>query len=179
MKTTTNYTAKFPTTGKLILFVLLMSGLCFLSCFVSKAQGFTNMIAYYKVDASVADYIASTNRYSAANTLAYRLSIALIEETEEEIVLEDWMTDFNYTRLNLDILEEEATEEEMEVEPWMLDFNAGVQTFEFLNIEAETELETEEWMLDVDEFVTAEDEVELESWMLGDKEWMKAIYRNK
>ena len=159
MKTTTN-NINFPGTAKFFAFVVLISGLAFLSCMVTKAQ-VSNQPApitfINQVDESYADVLKSTIDLTGLNTdqvWAARLERALVAETESNPEVEAWMVDAEYT-----------AEASPELETWMLDteFSAGV--FE----ESEEAIAIEAWMLDAGYFTVAqtdEEPLELEDWMI-------------
>ena len=163
MKATTTNQTTFPTLTKLFVFVVLISGLAFLSCMVSNAQvsNETNITSYLdEVNGSYADVLKSSVELPGINmdqVWAARLERALVAQTETRLEVESWMLDVEYTT--------EAVEETLEVEDWMLDFDY------FYSAEAyEEAIELEPWMLDTDYFISTEsneDPIELEDWMLN------------
>jgi hypothetical protein len=161
MKTTTN-TIKFPSTAKFFAYVVLISGLAFLSCMVTNAQvNYTTGISTFlaEVSDSYADVLKSDVEVSRINmdqVWAARLERALVPEAEEGIEVEAWMLDTEYTA--------EAYEETVELEDWMLD-----QEYFFSADVYEEAIELEDWMLDADYFIRGgdnEEPIELEDWML-------------
>jgi hypothetical protein len=161
MKTTTN-NIKFPGTAKFFAFVVLISGLAFISCMVTNAQ-VSNPVApttfINEVNDSYADVLKSSVDIFGINmdqVWAARLERALVPETEARVEVEAWMLDAGFTA--------EASEETLEIEDWMLDPDY------FYNAEScEETLELEDWMLDTNYFLDAADEeepVELEEWMM-------------
>ena len=161
MKTTTN-TLQIPGTAKLFAFIVLISGLAFLSCMVTNAQvsNETTTIAFLdEVNDSYADVLKSSESttINMNQVWATRLQSALVPETETRMEVEEWMLDTEYTT--------EAYEENVELEDWMLDtdyfFNEAIY---------EAAIELEDWMLDPDCYGFCEDNekpIELEDWMMN------------
>jgi hypothetical protein len=140
MKATTT-TTKFPSTAKLFAFIVLVSGLAFLSCMVSNAQvsNESAFTAYLnEVNDSYADVLKSSVELSGINmdqVWAARLDRALVAETEASLEVESWMLNAEFTT--------EITEERLEIEDWMLD------TEYFMGTEADEDpVELEDWMLE-------------------------------
>jgi hypothetical protein len=161
MKATTTNQTTFPTLTKLFVFVVLISGLAFLSCMVTNAQfsNETTVTAFLdEVENEYAAVIKSNAEIASINmdqVWAARLERALVSVTEENIEVESWMFDADFAT--------EINEETLEVEDWMLDVEFTAEDFE----EA---IELEPWMLDTDYFIRAEyneDPIELEDWMLN------------
>jgi len=161
MKTTTN-SIKFPSAAKFFAFVVLISGLAFLSCMVTNAQvnNETTTITFLDdVNDGYAEVLKSdveVNRINMEQVWAARLERALVPVTEARLEVETWMLDAEYTTATF--------EETLEIEDWMLDFDY------FYSAESyEEALELEEWMLDPEYFTaveTNEEPIELEDWML-------------
>ena len=159
MKTTTN-NINFPGTAKFFAFVVLISGLAFLSCMVAQAQ-VSNQPApttfIHQVDESYADVLKSTidlNGLKMDQVWAARLERALVAETESNPEVEAWMLDAEYT-----------PEARLELEAWMLNTEFSAVVIE----ESEEAIETEGWMLDAGYFTVAqtdEEPIELEDWMI-------------
>ncbi len=68
---------------------------------------------------------------------------------------------------NLFYIEFEETDEELNIENWMSNENFSSETsnFEWDKIESEQELEIEDWMIKENTFGNAEPELEIENWM--------------
>ena len=163
MKATTTNQITFPTLTKLFVFVVLISGLAFLSCMVTSAQvsNENTFIAFLnEVENEYAAVVKSNAEVTSINmdqVWAARLERALVTETESDIEVETWMMDADFTA--------EVSEETLEVEDWMLDADY------FINSESyEEALDLEPWMLDINYFInveTNEDPIELEDWMIN------------
>jgi len=155
MKTTTKPNFEFPSVPRLIAVVVLIAGLGFLSCLVSHSQishfnkiniidkEYIERLVSMEPDESETE-VAAVNYSSLSmdHILAFRLEMALTEETEEEMDLESWMLsderigfDYDYETWELIFIEDE---EGQVLEDWMTGF---------IIEEKEEELELEEWMM--------------------------------
>jgi len=141
MKTTTN-NIKFPSTAKLVVFVVLISGLAFVSCMVTNAQISNETPVATLIDEvndSYADVLKSNVELSGIDmnqVWTARLERALVAETETRLEVEAWMLDFDY------FYSAEAYEEALDLEDWMLD------TENFTTGETSEEpVELEDWMI--------------------------------
>ena len=182
MKTTTN-NIKFPGTAKFFAFVVLISGLAFLSCMVASAQASskaTTTTYLDEIDGGYADVLKANAEFSRINmdqVWAARLERALVPETEERLEVESWMLNTGSAA--------EAFEESVELEDWMLDRDYFFSTecyeealvvedwminYDNSNDIYEEALELEPWMLDTDYYTVGtvnEDPIALEDWMLN------------
>ncbi len=140
MKTAKTTNGNFPRTGRFSIYicsVLVMS--------------FFNWIA---LNAQTA---------SKANNINSQLAIALEEETEPAIQLQDWMMDFENGYLTI------SEESELDVEPWMLSFN-----LEHMAVSGESEIPFEPWMINFEKrclAVEEEPDFPVESWMVSTCTW--------
>jgi len=133
---------------------------------------------------------AFSDAASSANLNAF--TSLLEEETEEDLDVEDWMT--NEANFATSFLFEEEIESQIELENWMTDESNFNGTLMILEVETEDNLEVESWMLATENFevenhtskteqkkhITAETFIfenledsglELEPWMLKNKVW--------
>ncbi|KPL17292.1 MAG: hypothetical protein AMS23_07365 [Bacteroides sp. SM1_62] len=140
MKTAHQTTGDFPRPGRFSLYICAVVVLCFLNWVALNAQ------TTRKAD----------NFYS-------QLVIALADEEEPAIQLQDWMMDFENGYLA------ENEEPEINVEPWMLSFShdhvAGT---------GESEISLEPWMINFEQrclVVEAEQDFPLECWMVSNCRW--------
>jgi hypothetical protein len=116
-----------------------------------------------------------SNTYKRSFTSAETFAAYLVNETEEPLNVEDWMTNENAFDGFSAALETE-TETELVVEDWMMNDNSFETT---LKIETETEnpLQVENWMTDESNFnsfsallkTETETEMVLEDWMMNEK----------
>ena len=104
------------------------------------------------------------NTWNENNTVSYA-GAAKTTGNEEELALEDWMTNFNITT---------SVEKEMKLESWMNNFNEGMNNYE----ESEEEMQMESWMSNFNVTVEAQNEdsvtepkMEIEEWMLDVSQW--------
>ena len=140
MKATTTNQITFPTLTKLFVFVVLISGLAFLSCMVTNAQVSNETLLTAFLDEVENEYAAVVKSNAEVTSInmdqvwAARLESALVPETETRLEVESWMVDAEFTT--------EAYEESVELEDWMLDndFTYNAESYE----EA---IELEDWML--------------------------------
>jgi hypothetical protein len=166
MKTTAEKSG-FPTTKRLFVFIILISGLAFASCLVSQAQVYYNIYNNVRflegLEEGHANVIKSGTDLSELTpdqVWEYRLKSALVEEPEADVELESWM-------VPTEMLESADPETELRLEEWMTWYYGS--SLSFLIVEPEPELELEDWMLDVEYFIqepAVEDPVELEEWMI-------------
>jgi hypothetical protein len=139
MKTVKQTTPKFPRPGRFFLYIGAAMVLCFFNWVVLHAQS--------RPEANITS----------------QLVIALAEEDEPPIQLQDWMLDFENGYLAAD------EDPEIQVESWMLSFNhdhmAGTD---------ESEIGFEPWMVNFEQrCLVVEDEQELcvELWMVSTNTW--------
>jgi len=102
---------------------------------------------------------------------------AFIEETDEPMELENWMTDESIFNSSLNI--ENETEESLALENWMTTENTFYASNFVLEEESEEALKLESWMTDDSYFGVStlkiveetEEPLELEDWMISEKMW--------
>ena len=140
MKTAKQTTSKFPKPGRFFLYMGAVMVLCFFNWVVLHAQPGPE-----------------------ANTFNSQLVIALAEEDEPPLKLQDWMLDFDNGCLAAD------EDPEIKIEPWMLSFNhdcmAGTD---------ESEIGVEPWMVNFEQrclVVDDEQEFCVELWMVSTDTW--------
>ncbi len=122
------------------------------------------------------EVLYASNTTAPAESNSSTAAFALETELEEELVLEDWMTNGSYFTATNNFTEAEA-EEALRVEDWMINnSNFGTATVSGLEgIETERPLEIEAWMIAGEYFNTlklSEDEepaLRVENWMLENK----------
>ncbi len=88
------------------------------------------------------------------NLLEYRLQIALEEEPEPEMEIEDWMVDLSYWDVlikekSVVVSNSDNTKPDTEISSSLSEYT----TLTALQEVPEPEMQLEEWMLDVDEFI--------------------------
>ena len=98
------------------------------------------------------------------NTISYSDALETTGK-EEEIALENWMTNFNVAT---------SGEKEMKLESWMSNFNEEMVSYE----ESEEEMQLEPWMSNFNVTLNAqnedsvtEPEMKVEKWMLDLSQW--------
>jgi hypothetical protein len=102
-------------------------------------------------------YLASSV-YLNSELTEERLNSILAEDHEDEMEIEDWMTDPAYwenvskdiEKKYYNLVVKEDTEPELELEPWMLNFHNEILNDNYYI--AEEEQQVEDWMLDLDQF---------------------------
>ena len=121
MKTTADKT-NFPTTKKLLVFVILISVLAFASCLVSQAQVFYNINNHARIlenlDEGYVNVLKSgvdLNEMTTDQVWVYRLKSALVEESETDVELESWM-------ISDEMFETVDSEAEIRLEKWMTEY---------------------------------------------------------
>lgn len=139
---------------------------------------FSNYSGYSKMMETTAsnEVVYASNTTTPAESNSSTKAFAIETELEEELELEDWMTNGSYFTTANDFTEAE-TEEALRVESWMINnSNFGTATSSGLEeIEMETPLEFEAWMIAGEYFNTLElatDEepaLRVESWMLENR----------
>jgi len=122
--------------------------------------------------------LAMANNHSETSTVSGKMAMNMAYisvESEEELDLEDWMTDeTRFDAFSASLITE--TEDALEIEEWMLDETTFNHSNYQLLIETETEeeMDLEAWMFNESIFeskVEAENELELEAWMTSDGIW--------
>ena len=100
------------------------------------------------------------------NTAITKSNAINANNNEEEIALEDWMTDFNTGT---------SVEKEMKMESWMSNFNTEMNSN---TVESEETLALEPWMSNFNvelktqnEDSVSEPEMKIEDWMLDASQW--------
>jgi hypothetical protein len=134
MKTTDTTTRKsLPTPIRFTAYLVAVAAFCFLNWTVLKAG---DPVEYHSAEFKA------------------ELAEAIAEDTETELIVENWMLGFDEATL--------ADNDEIQVEEWMLGYDEVTLTAR------EEEIEVEEWMLGYDEVtLAAREDVEVEEWMLG------------
>lgn len=153
------------------------TGIAILSFTVNAQETFksffeTTGINHYAMVTESADNSMFSGKHITNFTSTEIYAAYLVNETEEPMNLETWMTNENTFDGYTASLEPE-TEKEMAIENWMMNENSFTST---LNIEAETEnpLQVESWMTEennstsLSALIETETETELvkEDWML-------------
>ena len=132
-----------------------------------------NEIAMVMVDSK------SESAFSGGSSNHSNFADFMVNESEESLELESWMTDDSYFDSNTFYMEKE-TDDALELESWMTEeayFEADA--FE-VEEEMDNNLELEDWMLDYNLFegneiqntVETDQELELESWMVSKEVWV-------
>ena len=184
MKTTNNVQKAILKSLAVVVSFVLIS-------FTVSAQGFWESLlennTFNEIALAMVEINSETNTTSAyvsSSTNADAFASLLIEETEEALGLEDWMT--NETNFSTTFTIEEEIESPMELEDWMKNesYFGGISIS--LEVETEEALEIENWMLETENFevgkkcITGQNfifvnivdfELELESWMTDNKIW--------
>ena len=140
MKTAKQTTGNFPRPGRLSLYICGVVVLCFFNWVALNAQ-ITRM----------------------ANNFNSQMVIALEEEDEPVILLQDWMMDFENGYLAVN------EEPELKVEPWMLSFN-----HDYMAWANESEISFEPWMVNFEQrclLVEDEQDFPVEYWMVSICTW--------
>ncbi len=140
MKTAKQTTENFPRPGRLSLYVCGVVVLCFFNWVALNAQ-ITRM----------------------ADNFNSQMVIALEEEDEPAIQLQDWMMDFENGYLAVN------EEPELKVEPWMLSFNQ-----DYMAGTDESEISFEPWMVNFEQrclLVEDEQDFPVEYWMVSICTW--------
>lgn len=153
------------------------TGIAILSFTVNAQETFksffeTTGINHYAMVTESADNSMFSGKHISNYTSAETYAAYLVNETEEPMNLEAWMTNEN-TFDGYTASLEPVTEKEMAIENWMMNENSFTST---LNIEIETEnpLQVESWMTEENNstslsvLIETETETELvkENWML-------------
>ena len=135
MKTTSQSTGPFPKPFRFSLYVSAVVVLCFFNWVALQAEG-------------------------PEKSLENHLAVALVEEVEAEIEVQDWMLTFSEDFLA-------AAEPEIKLEPWMLTFSNDYIA------DREPEIKLEPWMLSFsdDYLATSESELSVEGWMTDTFLW--------
>lgn len=135
MKTKNQTTRSFPEPVKFLIYVGAVVVLCFFNWVALQAEG-------------------------PEKSLENHLAVALVEEVEAEIEVQDWMLTFSEDFLA-------AAEPEIKLEPWMLTFSNDYIA------DREPEIEIEPWMLSFsdDYLATSESELSVEGWMTDTFLW--------
>lgn len=166
------------------------TGIAILSFTVNAQETFKSFfepteINHYAMVTENADNSMFSGKHISNYTSAETYAAYLVNETEEPMNLESWMTNENTFDGYTASLETE-TEKELVIENWMMDDNNfnGV-----VSIQAETEnpLQIESWMTDENNFsslsalIETETETELatESWMLTENIFAKNEQKTK
>ena len=138
MKTTNQTTRSFPEPVRFSIYVCAVVVLCFFNWIVLQAQ-------------------------DPAKSLEKRLAVALVEEVEAEIEVQDWMLTFSDDCLT-------AVETEIKLEPWMLAFSDDYMA------DREPEIEIEPWMLTISDDCLSkrENQLSVEHWMVNTLLWETA-----
>jgi len=171
--------------------VAAATGLAILS-FTVNAQGVLkslfeneeiNHIAMVMENANHNSFISNT--YNRSFTSAETFAAYLVNETEEPLNIEDWMSNEN-TFDGFSAALETETETEMVIEDWMMNENSFTAVF---NIETETEnpLQVEDWMTEESDFnsfsalliTETESELVVEDWMINEKNFNNNQIENK
>jgi hypothetical protein len=140
MKTAKQTTGNFPRPGRLSLYICGVVVLCFFNWVALNAQ-ITRM----------------------ADNFNSQMVIALEEEDEPAIQLQDWMMDFENGYLAVN------EEPELKVEPWMLSFNQ-----DYMAGTDESEIIFEPWMVNFEQrclLVDDEQDFPVEYWMVSICTW--------
>ena len=140
MKTAKLNTVTFPRPGRFSLYICAVLVLCFFNWVAVNAQ--------HTVD---------------FETINPELVIAIAEETEPAIQLQDWMMDFEGGYLA------EMVEQELKVEPWMLSF-----TPDYITGTDESDISFEPWMVNFEQrclVVDDEKDFPVECWMVCTRTW--------
>ena len=140
MKTAKQTTGNFPRPGRLSLYICSVIVLCFLNWVALNAQ------------------IAGLS-----NNFDSQMVIALEEEDEPAIQLQDWMMDFENGYLAVN------DESELKVEPWMLSFN-----HDYMAGADESDISFEPWMVNFEQrclVVEEEQDFPVENWMVSTCTW--------
>ena len=140
MKTAKQTNQHFPRPGRFSLYMCAVAILCFLNWIALNAKTVTPA----KYDRSLLD-------------------MALAEEYEPDIQLQDWMMGFEngYPAL--------SEEPEIEVEPWMLSFN-----LDYMDETDPTEISFEPWMVNFEQrclIVDGERDFSISYWMVSTCTW--------
>ena len=141
MKTTNHITRNFPRPGRFSLYMFAVVVLCFFNWVALKAE----------------------DPIKKANTSGKLLVIALAEEEEPALHLQDWMLDFENEYLAIN------EEPEISVEPWMLSFSN-----EYMAATDEAEISYEPWMINFEQrclLVDKEQDHQVECWMFSTYTW--------
>ena len=127
----------------------------------------------------------ASNAHNRSFTSAETFAAYLVNETEEPLNIEDWMSNEN-TFDGFSAALETETETEMVIEDWMMNENSFTSVF---NIETETEnpLQVEDWMTEESDFnsfsalliTETESELVLEDWMMNEKIFNNNQIENK
>ncbi|HSO87870.1 MAG TPA: hypothetical protein VLQ91_15040 [Draconibacterium sp.] len=157
------------TTGLAILSLTVNAQVTFKSLFETEG------INHFAMATENANISFASNTHNRNFTSAETFAAYLVNETEEPLNVEDWMTNesaFDGFSASL----ETETETELELEDWMMNENNLTAA---LKIETETEnpLEVEDWMTDESNFnsfsallkTETESELVLEDWMTNEK----------
>jgi hypothetical protein len=97
------------------------------------------------------------------DNLIGQLVMALAEQDEPELSVQDWMTDFEIGFMA------EAAEPEMKVEPWMLSFN-----HDYMAKTGDSLIPFEPWMINFEQrclVVDTEQDQPVECWMVSTCTW--------
>ena len=140
MKTAKQTTGNFPRPGRLSLYICGVVVLCFFNWIALNAQ-ITRM----------------------ADNFDSQMVIALEEEDEPAIQLQDWMMDFENEYLAVN------EEPELKVEPWMLSFN-----HDYMAGANESDISFEPWMVNFEQrclVVEEEQDFPVENWMVSTCTW--------
>ncbi len=140
MKTAKQTTGNFPRPGRLSLYICGVVVLCFFNWIALNAQ-ITRM----------------------ANNFDSQMVIALEEEDEPAILLQDWMMDFENGYLAVN------EEPELKVEPWMLSFN-----HDYMVGADEADISFEPWIVNFEQrclLVEDEQDFPVEYWMVSTCTW--------
>lgn len=140
MKTAKRTTGNFPRPGRLSLYICGVVVLCFFNWVALNAQ-ITRM----------------------ADNFNSQMVIALEEEDEPAIQLQDWMMDFENGYLAVN------EEPELKVETWMLSFNQ-----DYMAGTDESEISFEPWMVNFEQrclLVDDEQDFPVEYWMVSICTW--------
>jgi hypothetical protein len=140
MKTAKQTTGNFPRPGRLSLYICGVVVLCFFNWVALNAQ-ITRM----------------------DDNFNSQMVIALEEEDEPAIQLQDWMMDFENGYLAVN------EEPELKVEPWMLSFN-----HDYMAGADESEISFEPWMVNFEQrclLVEDEQDFPVEYWMASICTW--------
>ncbi len=116
-----------------------------------------------------------SNNHSRSFTNAETFAAYLVNETEQPLEIEEWMTNENAFDGFSASLETE-TESEMVVEEWMMNDNSFTASFK-IETETENPLQLENWMTDDSDLnslsaslkAETESELVLEDWMMNEK----------
>ncbi|MFC2112583.1 hypothetical protein ACFLTA_04870 [Bacteroidota bacterium] len=119
MKTTSRTNTSLPTPFRFSAYIFAVAVICFINWAVLKAADPAN---------------------SETHSLESRLAIALIEESDPVMELEDWMLNFADDYLA------ENTESEIALETWMYDYDA------FCSVDTEVVQTLKDWMVNTDEW---------------------------